>query len=276
MDKEEWSYGIIMKVRTLIIASLLCQLSIISYGQNKYELPEYYGQSPIFHLGYSLLYDEDNNIPIWVAWELNKGKLPEVKISRHSRFKPDPELGTQALNHDDYTNSGYDRGHMCPARDCCENGQSMLESFYMSNVCPQKPELNRKVWGKIEDKCDTWALNYFDKLYICCGPIMDGQGTFFFSQFGNRIWAPYRFFKVVVAKDRNGSFIGTGFIMNQEGHAIMTTIDYIESIIGIDLFHSFPYRIEKKIESRRPSYQDWPELKETVPGLKDQKGNPIN
>lgn len=265
-----------MRNKLLIIISLLLLIHMNTYGQSHYELPEYYGQSPIFHLGYTLLYDGDNNIPLWVAWELNRTKLPNLKISRQSKFKPDPELGVRSLSHDDYTNSGYDRGHMCPARDCCESGQSMLESFYMSNVCPQKSELNRKIWGKIEDKCDTWALNYFDKLYICCGPIMNGQGTYFHSQNGNRIWAPHKFFKVVAAKDKEGNFIGTGFIMDQDGNAIMTTIDYIESLICIDLFHSLPYRIEKKIESRQPSYKDWPELKETVPGLRDQKGNPIH
>lgn len=93
------------------------------------------------------------NIPNWVAWELNSSKLIE-RESRAGHFYPDPDIPRGiAVETGDYSNSGYDRGHMCPAADNKWDKQAMRESFYMTNICPQHHNLNRGDWKELEDDC---------------------------------------------------------------------------------------------------------------------------
>mmetsp|Transcript_2938 Transcript_2938/g.4771 ORF Transcript_2938/g.4771 Transcript_2938/m.4771 type:complete len:396 (-) Transcript_2938:16-1203(-) len=57
-------------------------------------------------------------------------KLPEIFRSRNSH----------------YQGSGYDRGHMAPAADF----HDIASTFVLTNVCPQVPTLNRKLWNRLE------------------------------------------------------------------------------------------------------------------------------
>ena len=77
--------------------------------------------------------------------------------SRINRFKPDPKIeeGSSSLN--DYRNSGYDRGHLCPAADMRMSPGSMLETFYLSNISPQNPSFNRGIWSSLESVVRDWA-----------------------------------------------------------------------------------------------------------------------
>ena len=44
----------------------------------------------------------------------------------------------------DYSNSGWDKGHMAPVADMKWSEQSMYESFYLTNICPQNHTLNER------------------------------------------------------------------------------------------------------------------------------------
>ena len=110
-------------------------------------------------------------MPNWVAWRLDKKKLVE-KVSRKGYgFRPDPNLiPKEAVVTQDYAKSGYDRGHMCPAGDSRWSGEAMKESFYMTNICPQHPNLNSGDWHELEQACRRWASE--SPIYIVCGPIL--------------------------------------------------------------------------------------------------------
>ena len=93
----------------------------------------------INHLAYSVSYNDDWKLPNWVAYELTKSEtFGEEK--RCNRFSPDPDVIGEAVVHEDYTNNHgkYDRGHMAPAADMKWSEQAMRESFYTTNICPQK------------------------------------------------------------------------------------------------------------------------------------------
>ena len=67
--------------------------------------------------GYTVSYNPNLCIPNWVAWELNAEKMV-VRESRNSKFYPNPKLPEdKAVTTQEYTGSGWDRGHMCPAGD---------------------------------------------------------------------------------------------------------------------------------------------------------------
>ena len=116
--------------------------------------------------GYTLSYNADYKTPQWVAWELT-GKETKGKEERTNKFLPDPDVRGAKAYSNDYTKSGYDRGHMAPAAYMKWSKQAMAESFYMSNICPQNPNLNRGDWNDLEEKSRQWAKKY-GAVYSAC------------------------------------------------------------------------------------------------------------
>lgn len=262
-------------MRKLLIYICLCVCgfpAVAQSGKNPeqmLELPETADQI-IFHKLYSLSFDKVHNVPKWVAWELSRAIIPNnnLIVRDGQYFTPDPALGPISPVSSDYTNSGYDRGHMCPANDCRLSGETLLESMYMSNICPQRRELNRGSWLKLEDKChQTWVLDgegEIERLYICCGPILSNREDIIIGGDNRYISVPKEFFKAILAKKTNGSYFAAGFIFTQQGYVRLVSIDSLENIINMNLFCNLPERVQNKVESKEPVKTDWPQLIETM------------
>lgn len=206
----------------------------------------------ITHTGYTVSYNNFYKTPNWVAWELTQFETTGEE-SRTDKFLPDPELPEPRVVTSDYSNSGYDRGHMAPAADMKWSKQAMKESFYMSNICPQNRKLNRDDWEDLEETCRRWAKKY-GKAYIVCGPIYDTKSP---KRIGkNGVAVPDRFFKVVlVYKEKEP--IAMGFIFENKAHHqnlknYMVSVDKVEEETGLDFFHQLPDNIENRIESIIP------------------------
>ena len=71
----------------------------------------------IEHDHYALSYSEEHDQAEWVAYELTKESLIIPNVDRTGNFRPDPKVRKASASHRDYSNSGYDRGHMAPAVD---------------------------------------------------------------------------------------------------------------------------------------------------------------
>ena len=107
--------------------------------------------------GYLVSYNSNTRIANWVAWKLTPERLKE-NTERINSFRPDPDLPkSKAVTTQDYKGSGWDRGHLCPAGDNKWSRQAMIESFYMTNICPQHHNLNRGDWNELEQKCRKWV-----------------------------------------------------------------------------------------------------------------------
>ncbi|HEH6096160.1 TPA: DNA/RNA non-specific endonuclease, partial [Campylobacter jejuni] len=52
----------------------------------------------------------------------------------------------------DYKNSGYDRGHTLSNASMRKTTQAQRSTFLMSNITPQNPQINQRVWNKIEKR----------------------------------------------------------------------------------------------------------------------------
>lgn len=205
----------------------------------------------IAHSGFTLSYNYRHRIPNWVAWNLTAEEV-EGTVPRAGGFKTDPSVrGTQA-DDSDYRNSGWDRGHMAPAADMKWSRQSMLESFYLSNVCPQNQNLNRGDWKDLEELCRELAKRY-GNVWIACGPIV-GQAVH--GRIGSsRVTVPDAFYKVLLIR-HNGKYEGIGFLFKNEAGSrnlsfYARTIDQIEQLSGIDFFPQLPDPVEEQVESRK-------------------------
>ncbi|MFD0895984.1 DNA/RNA non-specific endonuclease [Luteolibacter ambystomatis] len=105
----------------------------------------------------------------WVSWDLTG---PDIGTAgRSSSFYQDTALPTTfyRLVTGDYTNSGYDRGHMCPSYDRTDTSANNLLVFYMSNIIPQTPDNNQGVWQSFEAYCQSQAQSG-NELLITSGP----------------------------------------------------------------------------------------------------------
>jgi len=120
---------------------------------------------------YSGCYDAINKGPHIIEYVLTKERLEAEHVRRPStRFTQDRDGGVlQALlnengyslpHHNDYTNTGYDRGHMAPNADFNDTRENALATFFMANIWPQTPELNRVEWLKTENQTRNLAVEY--------------------------------------------------------------------------------------------------------------------
>jgi len=56
------------------------------------------------------------------------------------------ENGYSLPFHSDFSYSGYDRGHMAPNADFNDTYQNALMTFFIANIWPQTPYVNRVLW----------------------------------------------------------------------------------------------------------------------------------
>lgn len=199
--------------------------------------------------GYVASYNKTTLLPNWVAWHLTAERT-EGSVKRSGvDFAEDTEVPEPRATDWDYYNSGYDRGHMCPAADNKWSKKAMEESFLFTNMCPQNGNLNRGDWNEMEMACRKWAKKYGD-LYIVCGPILYKGKHKTIGK--NKVVVPEAFFKVVLRTGDDPQAIG--FIYkntsgNRPKDSYVNTVDEVERITGIDFFPSLPDDVEKNVEA---------------------------
>lgn len=197
-------------------------------------------------------YNIETLCPNYVCWSLDAERVSGT-VKRTDNFHADPVLaGNSRVETSDYSGSGYDRGHLCPAGDNKNSETAMDESFCMTNICPQNQSLNRGAWNELEQQCRDWARDY-GTLYICCGPIFDSSKP---RKIGTRkdvkISVPDRFFKVILFLGRVPKAIG--FIYpnepcNEDIRDYAVSVDKVEEITGMDFFFQLDDEEEEKLES---------------------------
>lgn len=199
--------------------------------------------------GYVASYNKTTLLPNWVAWHLTAERTEGSAKRSGVDFAEDTEVPEPRATDWDYYNSGYDRGHMCPAADNKWSKKAMEESFLFTNMCPQNGNLNRGDWNEMEMACRKWAKKYGD-LYIVCGPILYKGKHKTIGK--NKVVVPEAFFKVVLRTGDDPQAIG--FIYkntsgNRPKDSYVNTVDEVERITGIDFFPSLPDNVEKNVEA---------------------------
>ena len=110
----------------------------------------------VMHDGYKLSYSEKHEQAEWVAYALSG---QDIVSTSHKRpfFINDPKVKTKSADWRNYKNSGYDKGHLCPAGYRRYTKQAHDETFYTSNITPQKHNFNAGIWNRLEQKTRYWA-----------------------------------------------------------------------------------------------------------------------
>ncbi len=223
------------------------------------ELPAYKSTEDVIrHEAYVTCYNHKTLCPDWVAWELTSDET-RGHLSRDGyNFSWEPDTERPKSAREDYSNSGWDKGHMAPAADMNWSDQTMKECFYLSNICPQDHEMNSGDWEYIESACRRFARQY-GKVWIVCGPIYDS--TPYRTIGRDKVAIPDRFFKAMLIRKQDGQYSAIAFVMpnkaeHHDPYYYKRTVDEVEAIIGRDLFPNLPDEVEETVESRVIS-GDW-------------------
>lgn len=207
------------------------------------------------YTGFTVSFNPTCHTPNWVGWEL-LGTETEGTASRSDKFWQDTDVDGCPTT-DDYKNSGFDRGHMCPAADQKWDPKAMTDCFSLANITPQAHTLNAGAWSTLEKRCRNWAKRD-SAIVIIAGPIFEKSDSQRIGRSGVRV--PGAFFKVIAAP-----YLKTpraiGFVypnMSSPGNMqnYVMTIDQIEELTGYDFFSSLPDDIENKIEATT-SFTEW-------------------
>lgn len=224
-----------------------CLLSTAFCGSFEF-LPTHGPGQIIHHFAYTLEFYNQYKQPSWVAYMICRSRAEDNEATRSDDFRPDPAVHNGSATPQDYVHSGYDKGHLAPSADFRWNAEAQSESFFMSNMSPQRPAFNRGVWKRLEDQVRKWAIEY-DTLYVVTGPILQ-QGL---SAIGtSNVSVPQYYYKVIL--DYKPPVVeAVGLIMRNEGNKeplseFAVSVDAVEKATGIDFFPALPDSIEKSVE----------------------------
>lgn len=237
-----------MMMRKLMYCCFLL-FNLNSYAQNLNYLPTSNGEL-VKHTYYSLSYIEEHEQAEWVAYYLSPDMLKKV-YDRANSFKADPSVFTLSATYADYTSaSDFDAGHLLPCRQMQFDCTSMSETFFMSNMSPQRSSFNRYKWAQLEklERNMAWRNN---GLYVVTGPVL----TRISGSIGveNKISIPEYYYKIFLRYDGTENKAIAFVLPNRkEGTSFknyVVSVDSVESLTGIDFFPSLADSLEDKLEA---------------------------
>lgn len=147
---------------------------------------------------FAVLHSGQSKTPLYAVERLTSAQLIDAKgEARTDRFFADARLpNAERAQLEDYTGSGYDRGHMAPAADM-PDATSMAQSFSLANMVPQDPQHNRKTWAGIEKATRHYVMRAPGTVYVFTGPIFASPPNSQATTGGNDVWVPSHLYKLV-------------------------------------------------------------------------------
>ncbi len=207
----------------------------------------------INHDAYSFSYAEPYEQAEWVAYTLTKDDLSNRDFKR-PLFTEDKDVKSGSASWRNYKQSGYDKGHLCPAGDRKKNYKMFEETFLTSNIAPQLHHFNDGVWNRLEQKVRYWATKY-DGLYVVTGGVLSEN----LKTIGKEnVAVPNYFYKVLMTKkgDKMIGFLVPHAVSDRPLYEFVVDVDTIEKLTGIDFFPQLPDAIENKFE-KNSDYKAW-------------------
>lgn len=198
-----------------------------------------------FTVGYSELYAN----PLWVAYSLSEPRFPPPR-SRPDRFSADPR-SFRAVDGDAFRGSGYQRGHLAPnyAMYRVHGTEAQQDSFLMTNISPQRPNLNQKLWQRLEEAIMDHLLPGQGDLCVITGPIFEGLPYILPSG----VAIPDGFYKIVVSAGAEPRVLAFAMPQSVNGDEpldrYLVPVDEIERRTGLDFLSALDDRKEQALEA---------------------------
>lgn len=206
---------------------------------------------------YALSYNNSRGTANWVAWRIAERDFGQAE--RQNDFRPDPNLPKNftRVTPGDYVGSGFDKGHMCPSADRSSSPEINSATFFMTNIVPQTPDLNRNVWNDFESYSRDLVKKGKVDLYVIAG-VYGEKG-----KLKKKVTVPTNCWKVIVAVpqgagpesvNENTRIVAVDMpnanIGTTDWQKFRTTVRSIEQRANVNLLSSLPQNLQDTLENR--------------------------
>ena len=218
-------------------------------------LPESTTGEIVKHTYYTLSYSKKYLQAEWVAYNLHPSHLSDNSFKR-PYFEIDKKVKGGSADWHNYQNSGFDRGHLCPAGDRRFSFEAYKETFVTSNASPQNRSFNSGVWNRLEIQIRNWIPKKGELYIITGGVLKDGLPTIG----SEKVSVPEYFYKIVVAYKDNTP-VSIAFLIPNKAtgshiSTFVTSISDIEKITGLSFFTNLQQETEAQIKMPA-DYEFW-------------------
>lgn len=230
-----------------------------------------------FGITYSVEWDNQKVANRWTCYQLHEGNTLST-TDRNDDFKKDPEVAVSPIL-EDYKNSGFSRGHLCPSADRQCNVEQNKQTFFLTNMQPQWQEHNGGLWKNLEDLVRNYATNdsytnaHCDTLYIVKAATISDVNLTGTPEAGvydqncvggdghtHELLVPKYFYMALLHYNKaTDTYHAIAFWTlhsnvadkNKNFGDFAISIDELEQRTGIDFFCNLPDDVEKTIEAEK-------------------------
>ena len=208
--------------------------------------------------GFTVGYSESLKSPLCSAYRVFDVKNLDSG-DRPASFYIDKRTAAK-VSQDDYTRSGFDRGHLAPnfAIATRYGNEAQNETFLMSNIIPQTPNVNQRIWKDLEMLVAKKYGRYFDEVWVITGPIFNSRNP---ERLESGVAIPDAYYKIIV-DESDGNLRALAFIIdrfcppNTRIKSHLVSIDEIEQKTALDFFSDLPNDKEAELEAT-PAKRLW-------------------
>jgi endonuclease G len=196
---------------------------------------------------YQLCYNSHHKLTLWSHHLLNKKRM-SGSTKRTNDYRSDPDIQGPIVAPGDYARTGFDRGHLVPAADMTENRKVMSETFFMSNMTPQRPGFNRGIWSSLERLVRKLVNNKGEAIIISVSLMNSHE-----PRLPKGISIPSRYAKILFWPQHSEmvAFLIPNF--KQDGlrpSDFQVSVNTVERESGLDLFWQLDDALEEKLEDQ--------------------------
>jgi endonuclease G len=198
---------------------------------------------------FSVSFCEEYRLSEWAIYYKDAYPSEYVYSRKGLNFKKDPNLNGRDGGNIWYYKNIYDKGHLVPAMHMSDNDESLKETFLFTNCTPQHESLNRGVMRELEKKMKQWN-NEFGRVAIITGWIVEESLDLMYNGPPPYMPIPKYYYKVFVdiSNNRSIAFLIPNKKSTNSLMEYVVSIDYLESVTGLDFFYKLPDDLELSYE----------------------------
>lgn len=210
-------------------------------------------------VNYSLEYDTQKHHARWVAFSFDN-YTAQTGSKRNEAWGWDPLISTKyEVKKGDF--KGFSRGHLVASNDRTFSVDANKQTFYYSNMSPQRQKHNDGVWLQLEQLVQRWGRTprMRDKLYVVKGGTLE-EDQIEKSWSNGKIAVP-KYYWIALLLEKNGSYYSIAFWTEHQKpqrvaspKTLAIPVAVLQQRTGIDFFHLLPDKVEQEIENQNPRH----------------------